>query len=552
MRRFFIFYLLFFLIAVIGHAEERVQFVNVTEEAGIRFMHTDGSSGRKYLVEPLCSGAAFFDYDNDGYVDIYFVNGAPLPGFQSEEAPRNALYRNNGPNEQGVWTFTDVTEEAGVGDTGYGYAVTAGDTDNDGDQDLYVGNFGPNVFYRNNGDGTFTDNTAEAGVGDALWATDVVFGDYDADGHLDLYVGNYVDFSVARNKTYQAGPFKMYCLPSDFDAQPDVLYRNRGDGTFEDATKAAGVYHTWGKAMGIVFGDYDNDGDLDLYVANDTVPKFLFQNNGDGTFTEVGLRAGVAYSGEGRVQSGMGADFGDYDNDGDLDLLVTTYQRDYNVLYRNEGNGFFADVSFRAGIARESLRYLAFSTGFFDYDHDGDLDVFIANGHLEPEIAQISPSVSYAQTNQIFRNNGEGTFTDVSAELGPGMQEQAVSRGLAFGDYDNDGDLDLLVTNRNDLPALLRNEGGNRQHWLMVRTIGKVSNRDGIGARIAITSGDLRQIREVRSSAGYMCQHDMRVHFGLGERTSVDSLEIRWPSGIVQTLKNVSVDRVLTVEEPKQ
>lgn len=524
---------------------EGVQFVDVAVEAGIHFRHTDGASGRKYFVEAMCSGGAFFDYDNDGDQDIYLVNGAPLPSYQSKDIPRNVLYRNNGDG-----TFTDVTLRAGVGDTGYGYAVTMADYDNDGDQDIYVANFGPNVLYRNNGDGTFTDVTAEAGVGDPRWATGAAFADYDGDGDLDLYVGNYVDFSIEGHKPCGSPKLKLYCHPSEYNGVSDILYRNNGDGTFTDVTKAAGVFNPRGKAMGLVFGDYDNDGDLDLYVANDTVAKFLFRNEGDGTFAEIGLIAGVACAGDGHIQAGMGTDFGDYDNDGDLDIFVATYQMDHNTLYQNEGNGFFTDVTFQAGLGRESLAYLGFSAGFFDYDNDGDLDIFVANGHLDPDIRLVNSTVSYAQTNQLFTNDGDGTFTDVSQVMGPGFRILAVSRGSAFGDYDNDGDLDILVTNRASTPNLLRNDGGNRNNWLMVKTIGTRSNRDGIGARIKLISGPLVQIREVRSSSGYMGQNDMRVHFGLGKRTKVDLLEIRWPSGLVQRLRDLPVNQVPIVKEP--
>ena len=524
---------------------EEVQFVDVTAEAGIRFRHMDGASGRKYFVESMCSGGAFLDYNNDGYQDIYLVNGAPLPGFEGGHVPRNALYRNKGDG-----TFTEVTEEAGVGDAGYGYGVTAADYDNDGDVDLYLANFGPNVLYRNNGDGTFTDVTREAGVGDTLWATNAVFADYDNDGDVDLYVGNYVHFTVETHKVCGTPMLWLYCHPSVYPGVSDVLYRNNGDGTFTDVTREAGVFNPRGKAMGVVFGDYDNDGDVDLYVANDTVAKFLYRNNGNGTFTEVGLIAGVAYSGDGRVQAGMGADFGDYDNDGDLDIFVATYQMDHNTLYRNDGNGLFTDVTFEAKLGRESLMYLGFGTGFLDYDNDGDLDIFIADGHLEPDIVQVNSTVSYAQTNQLFRNEGDGTFSEVSDQAGPGLKIRAVSRCCVFGDYDNDGDLDILVTNRNSTPNLLRNDGGNRNHWLMIQAVGTKSNRDGIGARIKVVSGSLVQIKEVRSSSGYMGQNDMRVHFGLGHRDTVDMLEIRWPSGVVQRLRDVAVDRVLTVMEP--
>jgi len=526
-----------------------VHFVDVTSEAGITFQHTDGASGRKYLVEAMCSGAAFFDYDNDGELDIYFVNGAVLPGFTSDDMPTNALYRNNGDG-----TFTDVTLEAGVGDPGYGYGVAAGDYDNDGDLDLYITNFGPNVLYRNNGNGTFTDVTKEANVGDAKWGVMAAFADYDNDGYLDLFVGNYVDFTLENHKEcrFGLGDLILYCHPRMYNGQPDVLYHNNGDGTFTDVTNTAGVYDPSGKAMGLVFSDFNDDGWLDLYVANDTVRKFLYMNNGDGTFTEIGVRAGVAYAGDGRVQAGMGTDSGDFDNDGDFDIFVATYQEDHNTLYRNEGNGFFTDVTFSAGMGTESYAYLGFAALFLDYDNDGDLDLFVANGHIDNDIEKVDKNISYAQTNQLFRNNGDGTFTDVSAQSGEGLQVKKVSRGIAVGDYDNDGDLDLLVTNRASLPTLLRNEGGNQNHWLQVKLVGTVSNRDGIGAKITVVTGSRVQVREAKGSYGYMGQNDLRVHFGLGNASEVDLVQIRWPSGIIQKLKNVVADQLLVVKEPSK
>ena len=523
-----------------------VQFVNVIAEAGIEFNYVNGASGRKYMPEPMGSGAAFFDYDNDGYLDLYIVNGAPLPGFRCEgELIRNALYRNNRDG-----TFTEVTEEAGVGDTGYGMGVATGDYDNDGDQDLYVTNFGANVLYRNNGDGTFTDVTRSAGVGDEGWGANAAFADYDGDGDLDLYVANYVDFDVQHNKKCFQGRVRAYCGPTAYPGQSGVLYRNNGDGTFADVTREAGLYTTEGRQLGVVFGDYDNDGDADLFVANDKAPDFLFRNNGDGTFTDVGLIAGVAYNEDGVAQSAMGVDFGDYDNDGDLDIIIATYQWINNLLYHNDGNGFFTDVSFSSRMGSASVPYLGMTPAFLDYDNDGYQDLFFANGHLDDNVKEYDAAASYAQRNQLLKNNGDGTFREVTEFSGPGLRIEDVSHGAALGDYDNDGDIDLFVSNSNGPCSLLRNEGSNRNHWLMIRTVGTKSNRDGIGTRIKVVSGDLVQVKEVKHSYGYLSSNDPRVAFGLGGRTKADQVEIRWPSGIVQILRNIKADQILTVREP--
>ncbi|MBM3122986.1 MAG: CRTAC1 family protein [Chloroflexi bacterium] len=499
------------------------------------------------------SGAAFLDYDNDGFLDLYIVNGAPLPGFRAEQEPRNSLYRN-----QGDGTFARVTEEAGVGDTGYGMGVATGDYDNDADQDLYVTNYGPNVLYRNEGDGTFADVTELAGVGDEGWGTNAVFVDYDADGRLDLYVANYMEFNVDDNKMClhgragrAIGRVRVYCGPLSFRGQSGVLYRNNGDDAFTDVTREAGLYTDEGRQLGVAVGDYDNDGDPDLFVANDKTPSFLFRNNGDGSFVDIALPAGVAYTEEGADQPRMGADSGDYDNDGHLDILLATFQWQSNTLYHNSGGGVFTDVSSGAGIGQESIPYLGMSAFFLDYDNDGYQDIFIANGHLDENVKDYDPGADYAQRNQLFRNNRDGTFSEVTDVSGPGFRLEGVSHGAAAGDYDNDGDVDLFVSNSNNPCSLLRNEGGNRNHWLMVRTVGTESNRDGMGARLRVVSGDLVQTKEVKSSYGYLSSHDLRVPFGLGNRDRVDVLEIRWPSGLTTRIEDIEVDRVLTVIEER-
>lgn len=522
-----------------------VQFVDATEEAGVSFRHFNGASGRMYHPETHGGGAAWLDYDRDGYLDLYAVNSGALPGMRYEIPPTNRLYRNNGDG-----TFTEVTEAAGVADTSYGIGCVSADYNNDGYPDIYVTNLGPNVLYRNNGDGTFTNVAEAAGVAEDGLGVSAAFLDYDHDGYIDLYVVNYVDRSIEENKWCGKEGVRLRCDPNVFDARPDRLYRNNGDGTFTDVTRAAGVYNDIdGRGLGVTCGDYDNDGDVDLYVANDECPNFLYRNNGDGTFTDVASKAGAAYNEDGDVEAGMGTDFGDYDNDGDLDIVVGHFQWESNTLYRNEGNGFFSDVTFAAGLGVASLNYLTFGIGFFDYDNDGDLDIFAANGHVDTNISDYDPAVSYPQTNQLFRNNGDGTFTDVSARSGAPFSVPNVSRGAAFGDYDNDGDVDIYVVNSNQRAVLLRNDGGNRNHWLGLQLVGTQSNRDGVGARIYVGAGELSLMEEVRAASSYASGNDLRVYFGLGSRSRVDTVRVRWPNGIVQILQDVVADQILTVVE---
>ncbi|MDE0424189.1 MAG: CRTAC1 family protein [Candidatus Poribacteria bacterium] len=523
--------------------EGKISFTAVTEEAGIQFQHVDGRSGQRYFLETVGSGVAFFDYDDDGLLDIYFVNSADLPGSHSPTLPTNRLYHNNGDG-----TFTDVTEQVGVGDTGYGAACAAADYDNDGDLDLYVTNFGANVLYRNNGDSTFTDVTQYAGVGDNRWSLGCAFADYDSDGFVDLYVANYIDFDFETHINCTQKGVATYCPPESFEGSPDTLYRNNGDGTFTDVTTTAGVYNKDGKGMGVVFGDYDNDGDVDCYVGNDAGENFLYHNNGDGTFTNVGWMAGVEADENGNVQGTMGVDFGDYDNDGRLDLIAVNYQQQPNALYRNDNGSFFTDVSFVAGMA-ESLPYVGWGADFFDVDNDGDKDLLIANGHLQDTVEQYDDTTTYPQQNYLLINNGQGRFVNVSMKAGSGLQAREVSRGLATGDYDNDGDLDVLISNANDTPQLLRNDSENHGNWILIHTIGTRSNRAGIGARVKIQTGDSIQIDEVRGGSGYLSQNDLRLHFGIGTHKRIDSIEVSWPSGVVDTIRDVVPNQILTITE---
>jgi len=544
-------YLFFFLLAAVLLSIETasaaaVRFVEVTREAGVDFTYVNGASGHKYMPEPMGSGAAFFDYDRDGFLDLYIVNGTYLDRDPGDDPPTNALYRNDGDG-----TFTNVTDAAGVGDTGYGMGAGVGDYDNDGDRDLYVTNYGANVLYRNDGDGTFTNVTDAMGAGDAGWGTNAAFVDYDNDGDLDLYVANYMDFRIENNRECRQSTARAYCGPTAYPGQSGVLYRNDGNAPLVDVTEAAGLSSTAGRQLGATFGDYDDDGDLDLFVANDKTPNFLFRNNGDGTFTETGAIAGIAYNEDGLAESAMGADWGDYDSDGRLDIIVATFQWLANTLYHNDGDGFFTDLTYAAQVGKESLPYLGMTAAFMDYDSDGYLDLFVANGHLDENVEEYDTAAAYAQKNQLFRNDGDGTFAEVTHQTGPGLQVERVSHGAAFGDLDNDGDVDVFVSD-SDTPhcTLLRNDGGNQNRYLMIRTKGTRSNRDGIGARLRVVAGDLAQVKEVRSTYGYLSANDLRVHFGLGRRPQADRVEVRWPSGVVQVLEDVAVDQLLTIEEP--
>lgn len=492
------------------------------------------------------SGAAFLDYDNDGDLDLYIVNSAPLPGFVTDTPPTNVLYRNDG--DKG---FTDVTAEAGVGHLGYGMGCGIADYDNDGDPDLYVTNFGENVLYRNDGDGTFADVTVNAGVGDGdRWSSSCAFVDYDHDGNLDLYVVNYLDYDIIEDgEWFDANGRRIYSNPRVYKGVSDALYRNNGDGTFADVTQRAGVYNDIGKGLGVTCGDYDNDGRIDIYVANDTTPNFLYRNMGDGTFIDLGVIAGVAYNEEGVAEGGMGVDFGDYNNDGFLDIFVTNFSRETNTLYRNNSNGIFSDVTYIAHLGDSSFLKLGFGTKFFNADNDHDLDLFVANGHVYSTVESHSDTIKYAQTDQLFLNMGESAFLDVSEECGTYFSVKRVSRGAAFSDYDNDGDTDIFVVHLNQKAVLLRNDGGNRNNWLKIKTVGVKSNRDGIGARIEVVTRLHAQIGEVQSGSSYLSGHDLRLIFGLGAEAEAEEVTVTWPSGLKQTLADVAANQFLIITE---
>ncbi|MDE0554145.1 MAG: CRTAC1 family protein [Candidatus Poribacteria bacterium] len=513
-------------------------FVDVTDSARLTFVHTDGRSGLRLFNEFLGSGGGFFDYDNDGDLDIYLVNGAIQTDSRSNQAQPNTLYRNNG---DGI--FTDVTAETGVGSTAYGVGATVGDYDNDGDLDLYVTNFGEDQLYQNNGDGTFSDITTQAGVGNQNWGTSCAFADIDNDGDLDLYIANYAVYTPENDIRCEERGVHVYCGPHAYPAVHDTFYKNNGDGTFTDASNLYQPLNLHPQhGLGVTFGDYDTDGDIDLVVANDQDPNFLFQNNGNGNFLELALISGVCYNDMGKEEAGMGTDFGDYDNDGRPDLTVSNYQTETNTVYRNHDGTFFTDNTITSGIAEVTHGYLGWGIRFFDYDNDGHQDIFVANGHLMDNITVLEKHVSYPQKNLLFRNIGDGTFVNVTSER-DGLALKKVSRGAAIGDYDNDGDLDILVTNCNQRPDLLQNVVGNQNNWIQIQAVGQKSNRSGIGTRIKIVTGTHVQYREVQNGGSYLSFHDLRAHFGVGKAEQIERLEIRWTSGHRDTETHLPVNR---------
>lgn len=529
---------------MVGNESSGVRFVDITEQSGINFIHIS-TPEKRYIVESMSGGVAVFDYDNDGYLDIYFVNSLTVDLLKSNGKTKSALYHNNGNG-----SFTDVTDKAGVGDIGWGMGVAVADYNNDGFDDLYVTCVGPNHLFKNNGNGTFSDVTQKAQVGDPRWSAGAAFVDYDNDGYLDLFVSNYVAFDFnklpefGKSKLCQYKGVAVQCGPRGLPGDGDTLYHNNGDGTFTDVTKKAGVTDPEGYyGMGVICSDFDQDGLIDIYVANDSTPNFYYHNNGDGTFKDLGFTSGTAVNENGSEQGSMGVTVGDYDHDGKLDLFVTNFDDDYNTLYHNDGRNSFTDVSYAAKVAAVSLPYVGWGTKFFDYDNDGWVDLFVANGHVYPQIP------TYRQRNFVHKNNRDGTFTELGAELGAPFLQKRAARGVAFGDLDNDGDVDVVINNLDGAPQLLRNDGGNANNSVLIKTIGVKSNRDGIGARIKIVSGDLTQIDEVRSGDSYISQSDLRLHFGLERRKKIDLVEIRWPSGLIEAIKDASVNKILTIKE---
>jgi hypothetical protein len=517
----------------------------VTDDTGIGFRHTDGGSGRRYITETVSAGLALFDYDGDGRIDIYFLNGSPLEGTKFDVPPRNALYRN-----QGDWRFTDVTEQARVGDTGYGLGVAVADYDNDGNPDLYLNNFGPNVLYRNNGDGTFTEVTQEAGVsGGNRVGAGTCFLDMDADGDPDLYVANYLEFSYDAHTEVTIHGVPAYAGPNLYPPVADILYRNNGDGTFTDVSAESGIGQHPGWGMGLVSADYDNDGDTDVFVGNDVAENFLFENDGTGRFLEVGLLAGSAYDLYGSPQGSMGVDCGDYDNDGLLDFYQTSFQLQHAVLFRNLGEGMFQDVTLTSGAGAGTYAHVTWGNGLVDFDNDGDRDLFVACGHLHDRVDEFDKTTSYLARNLLLMNTGNGHFAEVSDRCGDGMAVKLSSRGAAFDDLDNDGDLDVVVLNSRREPTILRNQSAPKNNWVQIRLQGVKANRDGVGAHVSVMAGDLVQVDEVHSGRGYQSHYGTRLHFGLGAHDQVDRVEVRWIGGGVDVVRDVAVGQLVTIVE---
>ncbi len=527
-----------------------VRFVNEAAAVGVVLRNVSGTPAKRSIVESTGAGACFLDYDLDGDLDLFLVNGATLETAGPDNPASDALYENDGRNG-----FLDVTESAGVGDRGWGGGCAVADYDNDGDPDLYLTHYGADALYRNEDGGTFREVATQVGVTDPRWSLGAVFFDADRDGDLDLYVANYLEFdaeepgTLTRRCHWKGG--EVMCGPRGFTGQADVYYRNNGDGTFDDASADAGLGGDALYGMGAVAGDLDGDGHTDLFVASDSQENLLWVNDGTGRFRDQALAAGLAFSGDGREQAGMGADLGDYDGDGDEDLFVTNFSDDYHTLYRNDGDLLFTDVSGAAGLDPVTRPSLGWAGNFLDYDNDGDLDLFVAGGHVYPEVDTVDPATSYRQRNLLLENDGSGRFREVGDSSGAGLAETHVGRGAAFGDYDDDGDLDIVVVNDNEPPSLLRNDGGNGLHWIKLRLRGTRSNRDGIGARLRLAAGELVQFREVRQGGGYLSSHDPRLHFGLGGQTLVERLEIEWPSGTKQIATDLPARHLVTIDEER-
>jgi enediyne biosynthesis protein E4 len=535
-----------------------VTFVDVARESGLNAKTFFGGDHKnKYLLETTGCGVAFYDYDNDGWLDIFLVNGSRLEGFAAGQAPSNHLYKNNRDG-----TFTDVTAKAGLTHSGWGQAVCIGDYDNDGIDDLFVTYFGKNVLYRNLGDGTFADVSEKAGIsGDPKrWNTGCAFVDYDRDGKLDLFVANYIDMDLATAPVPESGPclykgVMVACGPPGLNGGKNILFHNNGNGTFTDVSERSGILKANGTyGLGVLTADLDNDGWPDIYVANDSTPSLFYQNKHDGTFMEIGLESGCALSADGKPQAGMGISAGDYDLDGNLDLIKTNFAGDTPSLYRNLGGATFEDATFPAGLGRHT-QYLGWGCGFFDMENNGWPDILICNGHVYPEVEQLRTEVGYAQKKLLYKNLRNGRFEEVTDQGGSGITTPVAARGCAFGDFDNDGDVDMVVNTINGPPQLLRCDSHSGNNWLKVRTIGTKSNRSGIGARIRCVTRvpeeekPHSQIDEVRSGGGYFSQNDMRIHFGLGKAPKVELLEIRWPSGAVDSLKDVKPNQLVYVKE---
>ena len=541
--------LLFATAALAQSPPALAQFTDITAKAGVKFVHYRGNKGIAMIREVFGPGVCVGDFDGDGWQDIYFVNGRDLYGRGIKV--RNALYHNNGNG-----TFIDVTQSAGVPGTGYGMGCVWGDYDNDGFPDLYVTQFGRNAFYRNNSNGTFTDVTDKAGVAGvaagAVFHSGATFLDYDRDGNLDLYVGSYVKLNAESPLHCTVVDVLTSCPPIVYKGSPAVLYHSNGDGTFTDVTAAAGIYQPEGKNLSVAAVDYDDDGWPDIFVANDGLNAYLYHNEHNGTFTEVGLRAGMAVTGAGTTMAAMCMSLGDYDNDGRLDLYISDFQKASDHIWHNEGKGSFEEVSNRLGITVPTHDVLSFGGGFFDYDNDGWLDLFIANGHVYPEVEQSAEKAAFKQINSLFHNDGKGKFVETTKAAGDGFRRPFVGRGVAFGDFDNNGFVDLVVGNNGGPPLLLHNGGGTGNHFVNFRLVGAKSNRDAMGARIRIVAGGMPQVREIYGGGSYLSQSDLRANFGIGTGKRVDTVQVSWPSGQTQSFRDVDADKFYQIEEGRR
>ena len=531
------------------------QFTNIAAQAGVDFTHVNGASADRHLYEIMSGGGLFLDYNNDGWQDILLVDGGSLIDPSVNMRARHRLFRNRGnpSTSSGQAQFDDVTASSGIAHREYGMGACAADYDNDGFPDVYLTAVGPNALYHNNAGKGFTDVTRAAGVaGGDIFSASCAFTDVDRDGDVDLFVVNYVDARVGNNIFCgdTSRKFRIYCHPLTFKPHSSVLYRNNGNGTFTDISKEAGILDHRGNGLGVVAGDYDDDGWADVFVANDSTPNFLFHNEQGRGFKEVALVSGVSVASDGNPRAGMGTDFGDYDNDGDLDLFVSNHELEAHTLFRNLGKALFEDATFPTGVGSATLPYVGFGAVFFDADNDADLDLGIVNGHVMNSPGHVRPGATEAQRKLLLRNTG-GRFTDVGRQAGPGFSADKVGRALAAADIDNDGDLDLLVVNNGGPADLLRNDGGSGNNAIVIRLIGTTSNRDGIGARVKVAAGGVTQMREVKAGSSYLSQNDLRVHVGVGKATQIERIEVRWSNGQSETISATMVNQIVTVTEGK-